>query len=132
GIGYTAPIVVNLNGDRTVNSLAFGVPASTTLSGNTLTVTSGQVTVYGNQFSGTTATLPPTGSVVTAPTIIASNLALGTPGVFDVGGSAELQTNGVISVLGGGGVTRQGTGLWTIGGTANTFTSLTLAANLTS
>src|SRR5437762_13632600 len=36
GIGYTAPITVNLNGDRTVNSLAFGVPASTTLSGNTL------------------------------------------------------------------------------------------------
>ena len=30
GIGYTAPITVNLNGDRTVNSLAFGEPLGST------------------------------------------------------------------------------------------------------
>src|SRR5262245_19227839 len=92
GIGYAAPIVVNLNGSRTVNSLAFGVPASTTLSGNTLTVDSGRITVYANQFSGTSSTLPPTGSVVTAPAIINSNLFFGaSSGVINIGGNAELQ-----------------------------------------
>jgi hypothetical protein len=61
GIGYTVSIVFSLNSDRTVNSLAFGVPAQTALSGNTLAATSGLITVYATQFSGTDPALPPTG-----------------------------------------------------------------------
>ncbi len=112
GSGFTSGTNLNLNGNRTVNSLTINTVTAFNIVNDTLTLTSGSLTrvdVSGTEESHT----------------ISSNITLGANGLWTIDGSGALTVSGVVA---GTGLTlaKSGSGTLVFSGTAaNAYTGLT-------
>ncbi len=103
--GVSAGFVVDLNGDRSVQSAAFADSNGYTLNNNTLTLLTGNLTATGD-----------------ATHTINSGLTLDANGTFDIGPDASIDLNGVLTS--GSNLTQRGGGTLTLTASGNTLNRL--------
>jgi autotransporter-associated beta strand protein/T5SS/PEP-CTERM-associated repeat protein len=105
GTNFASGTTINLNGNRTANTLLISTTEALVLTNNTLTLSSGDITRY--DVAGTEL-----------DHYIYSDIALGADGTWTINGSGSLIVNGVIS--GARKITKAGSGDLILGG-ANTY-----------